>query len=431
MRGRGSRGRAGLFFATVVGTALLAAACLPPSPAAPGPTTSSSSTSTTATTAAPASICGVSATATQELTALVRKNGKVEVLRREVRSAQDEERFRRDAAAAGEVLAIAPDAKVHALGQTETWGFTAVGFRAAWSVPTATTGAGVRVAVLDTGVDAGHPDLAGRVVNGEDFVNRDGSGNPTSGATDDPNGHGTHVAGVVAADDNTIGVVGGAPGVTIVPGRVLDASGTGKFSDVAAAILWAADPAGGNARIINLSLGGPSSTVVDAAVETAEHDPAYDHAVVVAAAGNSACSTPLSPASAPGALAVAALCQTGTPTSCPSTSPFPADPYQLATFSSRAPDGVAAPGVKINSTFPPARDTSDGTADGYTVLSGTSMATPFVAAVAALVVAHCPSDSADAVIHRIQVSARDLGPPGHDSLYGYGAVDADNAVAGC
>ncbi len=126
-------------------------------------------------------------------------------------------------------------------------------------------------------------------------------------------------------------------------------------------------------------------------------------------------------------LAVSAVCQTSGRTYVLHV-PFPSDPYQLATFSSNAwsgsgpAAGIAAPGVSINSTYPPAT---------YQQLSGTSMATPFVAAAAALVVAHCPSDSPTQIVSRLETTARDLGPTGPDELYGYGMLDADTAAQGC
>jgi subtilisin family serine protease len=248
--------------------------------------------------------------------------------------------------------------------------------------------------------------------------------------TADPNGHGTHVAGIIAALDDAQGVVGGAPGARLVPVRVLDANGAGWNSDVADAIRWAADIDTGNAAVISMSLGGPSSAAIAAAIHKVENDAGYTHPVIVAAAGNATCSGPQYPAAlsstTPEVIAVSALCKPGTTGSCPATTPFPADPYQLATFSSVVWNGsgtirgLAAPGVAINSTWP---------SSGYATKSGTSMATPFVAAAAALVAAHCPAYGAADVVARLQSTAHDLGPAGPDKLYGAGMVDAQEAVA--
>ena len=140
-----------------------------------------------------------------------------------------------------------PDSRVSALddpNESAQWGLSAGDYPAVW--PT-TAGNGVIVVVVDSGVRATHQDLAGAVLSGTDYVQPGGDG------TDDPNGHGTHVAGIIAARMNGVGGVGGAPGVRILPVRVLDASGSGYMSDVASGIIYSADH---GARVINLSLGG-------------------------------------------------------------------------------------------------------------------------------------------------------------------------------
>jgi serine protease len=445
--------------------AMLAAACLPAAPA-PAPTVTASAPTTTTTQPPPLNICGVTASAasadtgaaasdttgstgsTDQYVAVVRQGSETKVLTRHIHSAAEAAKFHADATSQGEVLAFAQDAEVHALDQTATWGFTDSNFTAAWVEPTATNGTPTRVAIIDTGADTGidntidpvraeHPDLSGQwdTLHTADFVRASDVNNPPS-VIGDFDGHGTHVAGILAALDDGQGVVGGAPGATLVPVRVLDASGSGFFSDVAAGILWAASTTKGDAAVISMSLGGGSDpgSVVGAAI-TAVEDPtnsSYTHPVIVAAAGNSHCSSPIYPAAYsathPQVLAVSALCKPGTTIDCPAQTPFPSDAYQLATFSSLpwsgvgTPTGIAAPGVQINSTWP---------SSGYAVLSGTSMATPFVSAAAALVVAHCPSDTAAEVVARLETSAHDLGRSGPDKLYGYGMLDANAAVQGC
>ena len=408
----------------VLVVALAAVACVPPKPkpAAPKPKPAPITTTTPPATAAAApSLCGVEATEASSIddtttySAVVRQpDGDYGVVRRTVDDPADPWWLLLQAQQVGDVVTLGPDVLVQA--QSDSWGLEAVASRTAWASPLASTGVGVRVAVLDTGLDASHPAFAGRADPGYDVLN---GGVPV---TTDPSGHGTHVAGIVAAGESADSV-GGAPSVTVVPVRVLDASAGGFLSDVIAGILWAADPLGGRADVINLSLGAaltdPAAIAqIDDAVTTA----AGEGTVVVAAAGNSSCSLPEYPAASPGALSVAALCQPGSTHLCPTDSPWPSDGYQLATFSSRSPGGVAAPGVDIPSALP------GGT---YGSKSGTSMAAPFVAATAALVRAHCPSLTVDEIGERIRASAHDLGPGGPDPLYGYGMVDAAAAVDGC
>lgn len=284
---------------------------------------------------------------------------------------------------------------------SQQWGMSATTFTNAWST---TTGTGVTVAVVDSGVAASHPDLTGRVVTGEEFLGNSGIG--VAGGTSDPNGHGTHVAGIVAATaNNGLGVTGGAPGARILPVRVLDASGSGWDSDVARGIDWAADHC---ARVVNLSLGGGSSSVVvDAAVAYARSK----GAVVVAAAGNTgaAGNTAVYPGASPGVIAVAAVDAA----------------LARANFStSGSYVAIAAPGVSVLSTYSPST---------YVFMSGTSMATPFVSAAAALVLAAHPSCTPDGVAARLEQSAQHLGAPVPNNDLGYGLVDpaAAIAVAGC
>src|ERR1700730_10780804 len=151
------------------------------------------------------------------------------------------------------VLSVQSDRPVHELGsagendpyRSQQWALDKTSFETAWSV---TRGQGVTVAVVDSGVEADHQDLNGSVLKGIDYVNPGGDGRV------DPDGHGTHVAGIIAAHvNNGVGIAGAAPGVRILPVRVLDAQGGGVASNVAKGIIWAADH---GARVINLSLGG-------------------------------------------------------------------------------------------------------------------------------------------------------------------------------
>ncbi len=269
-----------------------------------------------------------------------------------------------------------------------------------------TTGAGAVVAVVDTGVDASHPDLRGRIGPGIDFV--DGDSTPQDG-----NGHGTHVSGIIAADaNNGIGVDSVAPGAEIMPVRVLDASGSGSDSDVAKGIDWAVDH---GASVINLSLGGtvPTSGLgiqddISAAVQRA----VGRGVVVVAAAGNDGLPFCENDSEQGKVLCVGAVDKRGSRTFYSSFG---------AGLSLVAPGGSAMPGTDedVLSTWP---------GGGYQELAGTSQATPHVSGVAALLVSL--GVRGQAAVQRILATATDLGAPGPDPVYGAGLVNAQAAVAG-
>lgn len=229
------------------------------------------------------------------------------------------------------------------------------------SLPAAADGSGVVVAIVDSGVDATSAPLAEAIVDGRDFVD--------GGAPDDGHGHGTHVAGIVAAAAGSDSP-GAAPGASIMPVRVLDDDGQGSDADVADGIRWAA---GHGADVINLSLGDSgaadrlrkSGTLATAIREVG------DDAVVVLAAGNDAQFERVVRRGVPAIVVVAVD-----------------DKGDLADFSnSGGPDAVAAPGVAIRSTVPvqPTTMFPKGT-DGWASLSGTSMAAPMVSAEAAVLV---------------------------------------------
>jgi subtilisin family serine protease len=289
------------------------------------------------------------------------------------------------------------DHPVHALdapdpGRAQQWGMDAVGAPAAW---TASTGAGVVVAVVDTGIAAA-PDLAGRILPGWNEITQ------SADATDD-NGHGTHVAGTIAENaGNGLAEIGLAPGVSLLPVKVLDASGGGEDSGVAAGIVWAADH---GARVINMSLGGPdSSKVLRDAVAYA----VSKGVVVAAAAGNESgpvgyparIGNVLGVGAVDGSLARASFSNTGTGLD------------------------LVAPGVAIvQQTL---GDRAGTFADRS--FSGTSMATPFVAASAALVLAANPKATPASVARTLERTAQDLGAKGKDAETGYGLVRPDRAL---
>lgn len=270
-------------------------------------------------------------------------------------------------------------------GRSEQWGLDRLAANEVWDLA---TGEGAVVAVVDSGVDGAHPDLAGRLTAaGYDFVTGGGDGRV------DENSHGTHVAGVVAAvQGNGIGVAGLAPGARIMPIRVLDAQGAGWSSDIARGITYAVDH---GADVVNLSLGGPHQDSVTAA---AVNYALSKGVTVVAAVGNdrSTGSPTAYPAAYPGVLGVASIDRGDSSSSFSSIGSYV---------------DIAAPGGRILSTV----------VGGYGYMSGTSMATPFVSATAALAVAASGSATGE-VAKALTGTATDLGPSGWDQEFGHGLV---------
>lgn len=306
--------------------------------------------------------------------------------------------------------------------QTLEWGVDRIDSEIAWAASSSSPssrGTGIRIAVIDTGIDKDHADLTANLKGGINFVSKGGSPwnpKPTDpSAWDDDNGHGTHVAGIISARDNSIGVVGVAPEADLYAVKVLDRNGSGYLSDVVEGIDWAVT---NDMQVINMSLGTASDmqTMHDAV------DAAYAAGVVVvAAAGNSgdgdgSTNNVTYPAKYESVIAVAA------------TASDDAVPYWSS-------DGgeveLAAPGVDIRSTW------NDG---GYNTISGTSMASPHVAGVAALVLATPILAAYDAngdggwdpteVRAVLAAASDDLGVLGRDVFYGYGLVDAEESVTG-
>nr|AEB91314.1 protease DV1 [uncultured bacterium] len=258
--------------------------------------------------------------------------------------------------------------------------------QSAWDVTRGSSS--VKVAIIDTGVDYNHPDLAGKVVKGYDFVDNDSD--PM-----DLNNHGTHCAGITAAaTNNSRGIAGMAPNVTILAVRVLDARGSGTLDDVANGIIHAVDS---GAKVVSLSLGGSSSaTTLKNAVDYATSK----GAVVIAAAGNESTSAPSYPAYYSNAIAVAATDRNDA----------------LASFSNYGSwVDVAAPGVDILSTV---------RGNGYAYMSGTSMATPLVAGVAGLLASQ--GKSASQIRSAIENTATKVSGTG--TYFAKGRVNAAGAV---
>ncbi|NWG10726.1 S8 family serine peptidase [Candidatus Bathyarchaeota archaeon] len=272
---------------------------------------------------------------------------------------------------------------------SQQWGPKKIEADYAWN---ATVGSSsVLVAIIDTGIDYMHPDLAYNYApGGYDWVNYD----------DDPmddHGHGTHCAGIVAAViNNGIGITGIAQ-VSVMAEKCLNDQGFGDDADCAQAIIHAVDQ---SAKILSCSWGGSSSSVIHDAIKYA-----YSHGVIVlAAAGNTANSYEHYPAAFDEVVAVTAT----------DSNDSPAD---FTTFGEWVE--VSAPGVAILSTIP---------GGVYLYASGTSMSCPHVAGVAALILSRFPDLTINLLRQAILYATDDLGCPGFDIYYGYGRINARIAV---
>ncbi|WP_150266334.1 S8 family peptidase [Paenibacillus tepidiphilus] len=272
------------------------------------------------------------------------------------------------------------------LFSTYQWNLPAIETEAGWNLTKGSQE--VSVAVVDTGVQASHPDLQGQLLTGYNAIAGGGS------TPDDDVGHGTHVAGIIGAlTNNSEGVAGISWYNKILPVKALDNSGAGTTYSVAEGIIWAADQ---GAKVINLSLGNyAESQFLHDAIKYA-----YDRdVVIVAASGNDNTERPGYPAAYDEVLAVAATGQNG----------------ERASFSNYGDYiDVAAPGESIASTYPD---------NQYAALSGTSMASPHVAALAGLVRSLNPELTNKEVMELMTSNAVDLGDPGHDKYFGWGQVD--------
>jgi subtilisin family serine protease len=302
------------------------------------------------------------------------------------------------------------------------WGLAKINAPAAWDRTTGS--ASVVVGVIDTGIDLDHPDLVGNIVAGYDMVDLGTSPTAPAGfrfegdfsgrdsVPEDEVGHGSHVAGTIAAmSNNALGVAGVTWQCKIMPVKALtrmvrisdgQVRGVGSSADIAAAVRYAAD---NGASVINMSLGSSGTTTVESSAIAYAISRGV---VVVAAMGNDGTSNPSYPAAYPDVVSVGAIDS--------------AD--HRASFSQTGPHiDVVAPGVGVLSTY---------LAAGYGTLSGTSMATPHVAGVAALIRSVKPSATVAEVTDILRTTARPLrdasGDPVPNDSYGWGCVDAAAAV---
>jgi thermitase len=299
-------------------------------------------------------------------------------------------------------------------GAINEWGLAKINAAGAWD-STRTLNTNQLIAIIDTGIDYNHPDLAAKVA--KDAQGKIIGYNFVAGNTDpkDDNGHGTHVAGIAAAaTDNGVGVSGVSfNAVKIMPLKVLDASGSGSYANISSAITWAAD---NGAKVISMSLGG------SAYAQTLQNAINYawgKGVAVLAAAGNDGRQTIEYPGGNNHVLAISASDSNDA----------------LASFSTWGQDvGAASPGTAILSTMPTYSvylNTTYGYYTNYDGLNGTSMATPMVGGLAALVLANDPTLTNAALIQRIQRTSDNVAGTangGWDSKFGYGRINANNAV---
>jgi serine protease len=272
--------------------------------------------------------------------------------------------------------------------------------RDAWSL---SKGASNKIAVLDTGVQADHPDLAGRVLPGYNFISSN------TNASDD-NGHGTWVAGIIAANaNNGIDIAGISWSDKILPVKIMNSSGTGSTSNLQSGIVWAANQ---GASVINMSVGGfPYSKAVEDAVNYAFGK----GAVLVGAAGNNNRREDFYPASYANVISVSATQRED----------------EFSHWSSYGPKvEVSAPGSSVATTNCTASSCPNRGWGSYTYISGTSFATPNVAGVVALIKARYPTWTPSQIVSRLYSTVDDLGYAGRDERYGRGRVNAFRALGG-
>jgi subtilisin family serine protease len=295
-----------------------------------------------------------------------------------------------------ELTRIADDIVLHGLGkpapeqplQEITWGVDRIEADQAWPE---TNGTAVNVAILDTGADLNHPDLAANIKGGYNAINSHKS-------AEDDHGHGTHVAGIIAAANNDIGVIGVAPKINLYPVKVLDRYNSGSLSDILDGMQWCID---NRMDVVNMSFGSTASDPLLQIAVTALNTAGI---VQVAAAGNLGTSggTILYPAKYPETIAV---------------SSFDINDMIAASSSFGAEIDLAAPGVSIYST------SMDGT---YVYMSGTSMAAPHVTASAALLLSLYPDLRPEETKATLKNTAEDLGLPAEEQ--GAGLVRPDQAI---
>ena len=277
------------------------------------------------------------------------------------------------------VLSPGPAAASDDVRFGEQWSLSKIGAPAAWA---STTGAGMRIGVVDTGIDLNHEDLARKVVAHTSCVGAAGDPARCSGSAQDDQGHGTHVAGIAAAwKDNHTGIAGVAPDAELVVAKVLSAAGSGSTEDINAGIRWVVD---NGARVVNLSLGDPNYLITSVQgtplSEGIEYAWAHGAIPVLASGNENPLGLGLLGSSDYGSLNAVTVGATGP---ADEIAPY-SSPLGNAKWSIVAPGGIGggSPAGDILSTF-----WRKGAANQYAALAGTSMAAPHVAGALALLLA--------------------------------------------
>ena len=292
---------------------------------------------------------------------------------------------------------VEEDAIAYTLAENLPWGIDKIEADQVWASPYNNKGTGIKVAILDTGIQYDHPDLKNNIKGGMNFAVGYSDGCTTSNCWTDRNGHGTHVSGIVAAEDNEVGVIGAAPEANLYAVKVLSDSGSGYYSDVIQGIEWART---NKIQVISMSLGGTFDSL---ALQNAVKAARLSNIILVGAAGNSGdgdsyTDNIIYPARYDSVISV------GATDSGDSIASWSSDGSAL---------DVSAPGVNVLSTYIDNR---------YVYASGTSMAAPHVSGTVALMLkAGIPPSE---IQTKLQTKSIDLLSPGWDRYSGWGRINA-------